>query len=101
MKNLLLTLMIITPFLITSYKAGGGCGCRATPYHVPYARVHKKPMATPSFAPVYSPIDIEVPVVQRCPSAHHHHGPRPRGRCRAHHGHRIGSSYSEDSEDSH
>ena len=96
MKNLLLTLMIITPFVITSFNAegkySGESGCKPTLYDVPYARVHKKPMSTPSFAPVYSPIDVDVPVVQRCPSAYHHHGPRRRGRCRPHHGHHINDS---------
>ena len=79
MKHLLLTLMIITPFLITSYQAGGGC--ETTGYHVPYIRKNKKPLAIPSFAPVYSPIDIDVPVVQRCPSAHHE------PKCGGHHHH--------------
>ena len=87
--------MILTPFVITSFNDGGeysgGSGYTPTPYHVPYARVHKKPMATPSFVPVYSPIDIDVPVVKRCPSAH---GPRRKGkgRCRADDSHNISVS---------
>ena len=66
MKLVLFTLMLTSP-LLAGHKFPG---CHPTGVHVPCPRFKKKPIYTPSIYPEYSPLDIDVPIVKRCPSSY-------------------------------
>ena len=66
--NLMKTFIIALMFAAPLWAGAKFPGCHPTEYTVPYCKFKKRPIYTPSLVPKPEPIDVDLPIVKRCPS---------------------------------